>query len=52
MNSGSLLGCLHPHRHPPEESAKYGRAFIIFKRVEERLNPSKRALRRNECFRS
>ncbi len=37
-----LQGCLHPDRQPESEKEKYGRAFQIIKRMESRIDPSKR----------
>ena len=37
-----LQGCLHPDRQPEGEKEKYGRAFQILKRMESRIDPSKR----------
>ncbi len=37
-----LQGCLHPDRQPEAEKEKYGRAFQIIKRMESRIDPSKR----------
>jgi len=40
-----VLGCLHPDRQPEDQRAKYDRAFQIFKRLEQHLEPDGRVLR-------
>jgi ParB-like chromosome segregation protein Spo0J len=42
-----VLGCLHPDRQPEDQRAKYDKAFQIFKRLEEHLDPCTRRLRAN-----
>jgi hypothetical protein len=43
----TVLGCLHPDRQPEDQREKYGKAFQIFKRLEEHLNPDARARKTN-----
>jgi hypothetical protein len=42
-----VLGCLHPDRQPEDQRPKYDRAFQIFKRLEQHISPSVRALKAN-----
>ena len=40
-----VMGCLHPDRQPEDQRTKYGQAFLIFKRLEQHLEPDGRVLR-------